>query len=102
MRSQVFGERIARALLVPEDADDPPAIAVIEKLNAVDAARERLAARSAARFIAAENLRDVAELFDAIGDGRFVEGVRHEISAAALDVVFHAAETRVDFSLGVD
>src|ERR1044072_6744348 len=37
-----FGWRRARRLGLPDDADDPPAFAVVHELNAVDAARERL------------------------------------------------------------
>jgi hypothetical protein len=49
-------KRIAGTLLVPQDAHDPPAIAVTEQLNAVDAAGEGRLSGSVPGFIAAEDL----------------------------------------------
>jgi len=48
--------------------------AVVEELNADDAAGEGLFVRRGAGFVAAEDLSDVAELLNAIGDRVFVEG----------------------------
>jgi len=84
---EILGERIIRALFVPEDANDPPALAVVEELKAVDAAREGRFAEGVAGFVAAEDLGDVAEGFDAAVDGRFEKTVLEEVCAATIDVV---------------
>src|SRR5688572_31774498 len=61
--------RIVGALGVPEDRDDPPAGAVVQELDAVDAARERLRIRlRVLRVIRAEHVRDVAEALHAAPD----------------------------------
>src|ERR1700687_548917 len=73
---------------VPEDAEDPPAGAVVEKLDAVDTAGEGLFVGSGAGGVAAEDLSDVAEFLDLVGDGAFVEGGRFEVAACAAGVAF--------------
>ena len=64
-------------------------------MNAVNAADEGLFAGGVARFVAAEDLGDVAELLDAIDDRAFVEGMGGEIVASALDVVIDGEETDI-------
>jgi hypothetical protein len=69
-----FGrQRIIGSLFVPEDAQDLPAGTIIEELHAVDAASEEFFCGNMARFVAAENLGHLAQSFNAIDDGRFVE-----------------------------
>lgn len=97
---EFVGERIIRALFVPEDADDPPALAVVEKLKAVDAAREGRFAEGVAGFVAAEDLSDVAEGFDAAVDGRFEKTVLEEVSAATIDVIIHGVGMDADGAVG--
>lgn len=72
---EFLGKWIVRPLGVPKDADDPPALAVVEQLEAIDAARERSLTGGMARFVAAENLSNVAKGLDAIDDGAFEETV---------------------------
>ena len=74
--------------------EDPPALAVVEELNAVDAAGEGLFVRSVAGFVAAEDLGDVPEFLDAIDDGGFVEAVGGEEFSGALDVVVDDEKAR--------
>lgn len=57
-------------------------------MEAVDAASERRFAGSVARFVTAENLRDVSEGLHAADDGLFEETVLQEIAAAESYVVF--------------
>lgn len=97
---EILGKRIVGPLFVPEDADDPPALAVIEELNAVDAAREGRFAGVVARFIAAEDLRDVAEGFDAAVNGRFEKTVLEEVSAATSDVVLDSVGMNANGAVG--
>src|ERR1043165_7261418 len=53
-----------RRLGLPEDADDPPAFAVVHELNAVDTAREGLwVVRFVAALIRAPGVDDVAVSF---------------------------------------
>src|SRR6266481_6766617 len=84
-----FGRKgVGGGFFVPEDADDPPAGAVVEKLDAVDAAGEGLFVGSGAGCVAAEDLGDAGEFLDAVGDGAFVESVRFEVAARAACVSF--------------
>jgi len=89
----IGGQRIGGGFFVPEDAEDPPTRAVVEELNAVDAADEGLVAGGVARFVAAEDLGDVAEAFDAVDDGGFKEAVGGEIFAGALDIIVDGEKT---------
>ena len=66
-----LGERVVGALLVPEDADDPPAFAIISQLDTVNAAGEGRFTGGVAGFVAAEDLGDVAKRLDAADDGTF-------------------------------
>src|ERR1700722_2946760 len=97
---EILGQRIVRALFVPQDADDPPAFAVVEKLEAVDAARERRFAGGVTRFVAAENLGDVAEGLHAIDDGTFEEAGFEEVAAGELGVVAGAHGTKAHGTIG--
>jgi len=57
--------------VLPVDRQYPPAVSVVEKLNAIDPAHERLGiVRIVPRFIRAPDMRNLAELFDAARDGR--------------------------------
>jgi len=98
--SEILRERIIGPLFVPEDADDPPALAVVENLKAVDAAREGRFAEGVAGFVAAEDLSNVAEGFDAAVDGRFEKTVLEEVSAAAVDVIIHGVGMDADGAVG--
>src|SRR6266403_3807510 len=75
----LFRNRVLRTFLLPVDRQDPPAVPVVEKLNAVDPAHERHGlARIAARLVCAPNMRDLAELFGSARDFLFVEPGRRE------------------------
>ena len=88
---EVLGERIVGALLVPENADDPPPPAVVGQLKTVDAAGEGSFGGGVAEFVAAGDVSDIAEGLDAIDDGAFEESVLREIVARALDIFIDAA-----------
>ena len=88
----VGGERVGGGFFVPEDAEDVQAGAVVEELDAVDAAGEGFFGGGFARFVAAENLGDVAETFDAIVDGGFEKRIGGEIGVAAGDEIFDGVE----------
>ena len=56
-------------LVLPVDRQDPPAVAIIEELKAVDPAHERLrVARIVTRFVSAPNVSNPAKLFGSPGD----------------------------------
>ena len=88
-----FRKKIIAALLVPHDAEHPPAGAVVEKLNTIDAASKRFLGRGVARLITAEDLGDITETLDAIDDGGFEESVLREVCAGAFDVIVDGEET---------
>jgi len=75
----LFRNRVLRTLVLPVDRQDPPATSIVEQLNAVDPAHERLGiVRIVARLVCAPNMRDLAELFDSARDFLFVEPGRRE------------------------
>ena len=62
------------ALVLPVNGQDPPALAVIEKLKTVDTAHQRLGiAQIVTRFVSAPNVRDSAKLLGTPRDLGFVE-----------------------------
>jgi hypothetical protein len=90
-----FGRQwIGGGFFVPQDAEDPPAGPVVEELDAVDAAGEELFVGGVARFVAAEDLRDVAEFLDAVDDGGFEEAVSIEVGSGEMNVVVNGEESR--------
>jgi hypothetical protein len=93
-RCQVSGQRIGEGFFVPEDAQNPPAVLVVEELDGVDAAGEGFFVGSVAGFVAAENLSDVAETVDLVDDAVFVEGVGFEVAASEVDVIVDVQEAR--------
>ena len=68
-------ELVIRALFIPENTDYIPALAVVEKLKAVDAAREGLFADGIAGFVGAENVGFLAKLFGLARELAFKKGV---------------------------
>src|ERR1051326_609176 len=58
---------------LPVNAEDPPAAAVVKKLEAVDAAREGLFAFGVARLVGAPDVGDVVPLLHPVGDRVFKE-----------------------------
>jgi hypothetical protein len=97
---EILGQWIIRALLVPEDVDDPPTLAIVEELKAVDATREGRFAGVVVGFVAAEDLSDVAEGLDTAIDGRFEKTVLEEVSAAAGDVVLDGVGMNANGAVG--
>src|SRR5208337_3852024 len=64
---------ISRSLRVPQDRLHPPPLAIIQQLNAVDAALEGRVRYTATRSVAAENLRDASKALGPVHDGFFVK-----------------------------
>jgi hypothetical protein len=65
---------VLSALVLPVNGEDPPALAVIKKLKAVDAAHKRLGIVCiVTRFVSAPNVGDSAKLFGAPRDFCFVK-----------------------------
>jgi hypothetical protein len=86
MSGQVGGQRVGGSFFVPEDAEDVPAVLVVEELDGVDAASEGFFGGGVAGFVAGENLGHVAETVDFVDDGVFVEGVGFEVAGGEIDV----------------
>jgi hypothetical protein len=89
---------IGRGLFIPENAQYPPALAVIEELHAVDAPCEWLSVgRRVPRFIAAEDLRNISETLNLVDDGGLKETIREEIFARELDVFVGSEQANRDW-----
>ena len=85
----LFRNRVLRTFLLPVDRQDPPAVSVVEKLNAIDPAHEWLRiVRIVTRFIRAPDMRDLAELFDSPRDFLFVESGFLESLLGSCDEAF--------------
>src|SRR5438094_10211430 len=69
-----------RALLLPVNGHNPPAVAVVEQLNAVDSADERFGiVVFVARLVRAPNMRDLTKLLGATRNFLFVKSVLRKI-----------------------
>ena len=66
------------AFSVPENGDDPVAVAVFEQLDGVDAALEGRAVFGMARFVGGKDVHDVAEAFGGVVDATLKEAVLRE------------------------
>jgi hypothetical protein len=99
---QVFGgDGVGWGFGVPIDVDDPVAFAVLEELEAVDAAGEGSGVVGVvAGFVGAPDLDDVAELLDLIVDGMFEEAGRGHSDTAAGDVTVDGEEDGVSVGGG--
>jgi len=93
-------EWIIWPLFIPENVHDPPTLAVKRHLKAIDAAGEGRFAGSVAGFIAAEDLRDVAEGLHAADDGVFEESVFQEIGPGEADLIFDAIWANANYAVG--
>jgi hypothetical protein len=91
---QVGGEWVGWGVFIPEDAEDVPAVLVVEELDGIDAAGEGFFVVGVAGFVAAEDLGHVAEAVDFVDDGVFVESVSFEIGSGAVDVVVDIQQAR--------
>src|SRR5215472_135741 len=96
-----LGERVVVALLVPQDAHNPPSAAIVKQLNAVDPASKRSFAGSASGFVAAEDLGDVSEGLDAIHDGTFIKSMFCEVTAGPPGVILDAHGTDANGTIRV-
>ena len=82
---QIFrGDRAGRRLSIPEDGDDPVAIAILEQLDGVDAALEWLAVFGVARFVGGEDMHDIAEAFRGVVDASFEKAIGQRRCGALL------------------
>src|SRR6266436_4939326 len=91
----LFRNLVLRTFVLPIDRQDPPAVPVVEKLNAVDPAHERHGiAWIVARLVCAPNMRDFAELFDSPRDFLFVESGFLESLLGSCDEAFDIQHLR--------
>src|SRR5216683_2449075 len=96
LREVFFGDRVGGALAVPEDVNDPVAVAVFEELEAVDAAGEGSGVCGVvAGLVGAPDVDDVSELLDLVVDAALEEAAGGHGAAAARDVVVDGEEDGV-------
>src|SRR5581483_2171861 len=80
--------RVLRRLRLPHDRHDPPALAVVYQLKAVDAALKGLIiAGVVARLVGAEHLSNVAELLNFVRNAALEKSFLLEKWSGALDVI---------------
>src|SRR5437660_1106072 len=99
----LFRNRVLRTFVLPVDRQDPPAVSVVEKLNAVDPAHERYGiARIVARLVCAPDMRDLAEPFDPSRDFLFVESGFLESLLGSCDEAFDIQHLRRKSAIRTD
>src|SRR5258707_9860596 len=90
LRKILRRNRFFRRLRVPEDIHDPIAVAILEKLEAIDTAGKRLRIiEIMPRLISAPNLHNIAKLLNFIVDRAFKETIPGKPPATALTVPIH-------------
>src|SRR5678815_1591628 len=100
LRQVLLRDRGVGSRGIPEDRHDPPPRAVVHELDAVDAAGERLRILlGVARFVGAEELRDVSERIRLAADLAFEEAILLEVRAGTSDVPFDVEHSRNDLPL---
>src|ERR1700730_14353030 len=103
LRLQIFFRNRLRGILVlPVDRQNPPALAIVEKLNAVDSAHKRLRILwIVARLVCAPHVRDLTELLNTTLDFLFVESVFLESRFSSRDEAFDIQDLRRKFDLNL-
>src|SRR5260370_6677962 len=89
-------------LVLPVDRQNPPALAVVEKLNAVDSAHEWFRiVRVVARLVGAPHVRDLTKLLNTTRDFLFVESIFLENRVSSRDEAFDIQDVRrkIDINL---
>src|SRR5688572_11826206 len=95
----LLGQRMVRGLGRPGDAQHPPALAVVEQLDRVDAAEERLFVRQLlARLESGEYVRDVAEAVHGPGDLLLVGSFALEEAFVPFDIGVRRSDPGVDLA----
>src|SRR4029453_13644155 len=91
----LFRNWMLRAFLLPIDVYDPPAIAIVKQLYAVDSANERFGiVRVMTRFIHAPDVSDMSELFGAPGNFLLVKSIFGKIRFHAGDETIYVQNLR--------
>src|ERR1700678_1401894 len=68
-------QRIARPFGIPQNRKHPPALAVVQQLDAVNTPLEGLRRWTAPRRVAAEHLRHISKTFRPVDDGLLVKRI---------------------------
>lgn len=99
-RPQIFrGQLVLVIFGLPENSQNPPALSVVHHLNAVDAARKWLGiVLRVTRFVGAEQVRDVGELFRAARDLAFEEPILFQERSRTLNVIVRRHYARSDLA----
>src|SRR2546430_17495420 len=93
-RKRVFG-----AFVLPINADDPPPRAIIEQLEAVDPAHERIGILGIVpRLVRAPDMSDSAKLLGSSHDFFFKKTVPSKIPLHAIDVAIDIEQLRCEFA----
>ena len=81
-------QRCLLVLSLPEDRHNPPALAVVHQLDAVDATLKRLGVVwRVSRFIGAKDVRDLTKLFSLARGLSFVKTFFLRKATSALDIL---------------
>src|SRR5258708_34586427 len=97
----MLGQRIIGALLVRKNAYDPPALAIVCELKAVDAAGERRFPRGVPGFVTAKDMGDVAKGLDATDDRTFEKTMLGEVTATAGNILLDGVRANVNIAFAV-
>ena len=90
-----------RALVLPVNGHDPPAIAVVEQLDAVDSAHERFGiVVFVTRLVRAPDMCDVTELLAATRNFLFEESILFDVIAYARDEAVDVQHVRRNLATG--
>src|ERR1700685_4871468 len=73
--SHFLRQWIIPSFAVPQNTHHPPALAVIQHLDAIDAALKRFSARRIARLITTEHLRDISITLRPVHDRILIKGL---------------------------
>src|SRR5438093_1305055 len=90
-----FWNWVLCTFLLPKDVYDPPAIAIVKQLYAIDPSHERFGiVRIVTRFVRAPDLSDVSELFGAPGNFLFEKPMLSKIRFYAGDETVYIQHLR--------
>src|SRR5260370_24123411 len=93
--------RIIGALFIPKNAYDPPPLAIVRQLKAVDATGEGRFTRSVPGFVTAKDMGDVAKGLNAADDRTFEKTMLGKVNAGAGDILLDGARANVNITFAV-
>src|SRR6266851_1176283 len=98
---EFLGNRVIGPLFVPKNAYDPPALAIVRQLKAVDATGGGRFTRSVPGFVTAKDMGDVAKGLNAADDRTFEKTMLRKVTAGASDILLDGARANVNIAFAV-